>query len=156
MLNENNPNWDQLFNIPFEAMKRLKALGFMRLAYILDVMHKCVAPDKIQAKVQTLGRYNGMYPILKTEQRNANYVIKSLQGITFPADQFKLLMFKEGFRPQQKNENRRIGESPARNPQEEFKSRGATAVEEEKVVAAATDEEKNDAKALEEQKKRER
>ena len=64
-----------------------------------------------------------MFPILKTEQRNANYVIKMLQGITFPADQFKLLMFKEGCRPQ-RNDVRRIGESPAKNPQEEFKSRG--------------------------------
>ena len=50
MLNENNPNWDSLFNVPCEAMKRLKALGFMRLAYILDVMHKAVSPDKVQFK----------------------------------------------------------------------------------------------------------
>ena len=47
MLNENNPNWDGMYTVPLEAMKRLKALGFMRLAYILDVMYKSVSPEKV-------------------------------------------------------------------------------------------------------------
>lgn len=50
MLNDNNPNWEQLHYVPFESMKKLKALGFMRLAYILDTMQKSVSPDKVENK----------------------------------------------------------------------------------------------------------
>lgn len=41
-----------------------------------------------------------MFPILKTEQRNADYVCKMLCGISVSPIDFDLIIFKDGCKPE--------------------------------------------------------
>ena len=59
-----------------------------------------VNPDKVEAGRQDYDRYIGMFPILKFEIQNANYVYEVITGKSVDPDDFDKLIFKEGKRPE--------------------------------------------------------
>ena len=69
----------------------------MRLGMILDTMQKAMSQDRVDSNMQELDKYRGMYPILRTEQRNAQYVYDCLCGNEIK--NFDKLIFKEGQKP---------------------------------------------------------
>jgi hypothetical protein len=66
----------------------------MRLGMILDTMQKCMSKDRIESNMQELDKYRGMYPILKWEQMNAQFMYDALVGNKIK--DFDLIEFKEG------------------------------------------------------------
>jgi hypothetical protein len=69
----------------------------MRLGMILDTMQKCMSKDRIESNMQELDKYRGMYPILKWEQMNAQFMYDAMVGNKIK--DFDLIEFKEGQKP---------------------------------------------------------
>lgn len=74
--------------------RETKELGLMRLSFCLDFMMKAVTFETLQKP--DYQKYIGMYPILRTEQRNAEYVVRMFLGEGYPREHFDQLIFREG------------------------------------------------------------
>lgn len=72
-------------------------LGLMRIGFCLDTMMKSVWFDRDKPDY---ARFAGLYPIMRTEQNNAEYCSRMLLGDPFDGARFDELIFKEGERPE--------------------------------------------------------
>ena len=94
---EESKDYDMLFRLAHSQVGATKGLGLMRLGMILDTMQKAVSRDRVESNMQELERYRGLYPVLKMEQVNAQFVYDAMVGNRIK--KFELLEFKDGIKP---------------------------------------------------------
>jgi len=82
-----------MFTLTKNLREETKQLGLMRIGFCLDTMMKSVWYDRDKPDY---ARLTGMFPILKVEQNNTEYMVKMLLGEPFDAEKFDKLIFKEG------------------------------------------------------------
>jgi hypothetical protein len=94
---EGSKDYDMLFRLAHSQVGATKGLGLMRLGMILDTMQKAVSRDRVESNMQELERYRGLYPVLKMEQVNAQFVYDAMVGNRIK--KFELLEFKDDIKP---------------------------------------------------------
>jgi len=67
----------------------------MRLAMILDMMQKALSADRVAANMQEMEKFCALFPVLKQEQANIQYLFDKLMGNPIRKS-FLFLNFKEG------------------------------------------------------------
>lgn len=85
---------DDMFTLASNLTKEVKEIGLMRLGYILDFMARAISYESNMKP--DYDKYQGMYPVLKTEQLNTTYVVRTFLGEGFDPVDFDKLIFKEG------------------------------------------------------------
>ena len=130
---------DIMTELTTNLCKESSQLGLQRIGYCLDVMMKSVWFERPQPP--DYNRFSGMFPILKTEILNTEYVFAMYQDLPFETAKFDQLVFKEGKRPP--------------NPNAPGGTTAAAPKQQEEVKEELDDEAKEKARA-EEQKKKDR
>jgi hypothetical protein len=87
---------EELHDQALYLSKETKELGLMRMAFCLDFMYKSVSFDRPKPEYE---KYIGMFPVLKVEVRNTEYVVRMLLGEPFDLDKFEKLKFFGEKRP---------------------------------------------------------
>lgn len=67
--------------------KETKELGLMKMSFCLDFMNKAVTYDTLQKP--DYNKYIGSYPILRTETRNSEYVVRMYLGEGYQQEAFE-------------------------------------------------------------------